>query len=898
MSWLGRLFGRRRLEADLDRELRFHLEAETRDLVAAGVSPREARRRAALALGGLEQVKEAARDARGTRRLEDWWQDTRFAFRTLRRTPAFAGAAILILAIGIGANTAVFTLIDALVMTALPVPRPGELSLLRRAGLEDDNYRISYPELVRLREVARADSVPLAAMAGVAGVYATGREQPEPVVAQLVSGDWFPLLGVEAAAGRVLGPGDDLTEGGHPVAVLSYDYWTRRYGRSPSVVGDVIRVNQTPLTVVGIAPPGFRGLLVGGRVDLWMPIMQQASLRYVGNFSAHDADPAKPWIPEEGVEWLTMVVRAPPARTRALVTRLDQTFRNDLVAGAAAGDSAGRRFLLRQHLVAEPVARGVSPLRDQFATPLFALMASVAAVLLVASANLASLLLARGAARRHEIAVRVSLGARPGRLVRQVLTESVTLAVMGAVAGLGIGRWGSAALVRAISTSSVGPPLDLALDARVLSFTLGVALLVGVGFGLAPALQVARTDLHDTFRSRGAAQGGTRLPGGRILVVSQIALSLMLVVVAGLFARTLGNLLSIDPGYDREQVLAARLDPRSAGYPDSGLAALYQRIEERVGGLPGVRSVSLSGHGLAMGSIQTAGYRVPDQAHGPEWDGSAQQDFVTPGYFETVGIPVLRGRAFHPEDRPGAPRVAVLNRTAARYFFGTEAVLGQRIGFGDGDWFEIVGVVGDARVNTLRGPVPRMVYHPAAQPAGRYLYSLEVRVIGAPQAMEAAVRSALAEVDPNLPVRDVAPVADLLARGLLQQRLVSRLATLFGALAALLAAIGLYGVLAYSVARRTNELGVRLALGARAAQLRWLVLRETLALVVLGVVAGLALLVPLVGLLRGMVFGLSPRDPTTMAGAALALLAVGAVAGMLPAWRASRVDPAEALRSD
>ncbi|MEO8448993.1 MAG: ABC transporter permease [Gemmatimonadota bacterium] len=898
MTWLGRLFGRAKLERELNTEIRFHLEEHIRGLIAAGLTPDQARREARMSLGGPEQVKEETRDARGTAWLEDWWHDTRFALRTMRRAPGFTAAAVLTLAVGIGANSAVFSLVDALLLKTLPLNRPDQLFVVARAGVQDANERFSYPRFSRLR-ASLPESAGLAAMTPAARMFAAFGATPEVVTTQLVSGEWFPVVGVAPAAGRLLGPGDNQTLSGHPVTVISYAYWNRRFGRSPSVVGSTLRINGTPLTVVGVSAEGFFGLTVGEQVDAWIPAVMQIDLRYHQNASNTDGETERPWVPQEGMAWLWLVARVPAAVVGPSVARLNKVNTEDL-RQLAATDTAERRYRLQERLVLNSAARGLSPLREEFSDPLVALMISVGLVLLIACANLASLLLARSTARSREIAVRVSLGARPGRLVRQVLTESLTLALIGGALSIVVARAGGAALLRAASSSKRGIPLDLPLDLRLLAFAFGISLLTGLIFGLAPAAQVARANLYDTFKTGGRVTGGrgVKLPLGRVLVVSQIALSLVLVVVAGLFARTLHNLLAIDPGYDREQVVEARIDVRAAGYDQEHLAPLYQRLLDAVRAAPGVRSVSLSLHGLAGGSARTSGLTIPGESRPPGFDNAAQENLVTPEYFATVGMPILRGRGFGPYDGPKTPQVVIVNEAMARYFFGSRDPIGLRFGYDENANMEVVGVVRDAKVNELREATPRMVFHPLAQAPEEFISSIEARISGPVALVVPAVKRAVASVDQNLPIRDVTTVGELLERGLQREQFASELASLFGALAALLASIGLYGMISYSVARRTNELGIRLALGAKPKEVRWLVIRETLSLVAGGLGLGLLLLLPLVGAMRRLVYGLSPRDPATIVFAAGLLLLIGALAGAIPAWRASRVDPATALRAE
>ena len=901
-TWFARLIRRDAQERELDRELRFHLDAAIADYMRAGMTREAAERRARLDLGGLEQVKENARDARGTRWIEDWWHDTRYALRGMARSPAFTAAAVLTLAIGIGGNTAVWSILDALMLRSLPVARPEELHAVRKVGLPDGDYIISHPTMLRMR-AALDDSTRLAAMSqSFARMYAIVDPNglPEAVHnVQLVSGNWFSLLGVGASVGRVFSPADDRVVGGHPVVVLGERFWRTRFGGDPAIAGRVIRLNGVSVTIIGVTQAGFGGLTIGTPVDIWAPLTMQHELRYIGNHYSSNADSEKPWVPQAQLHWLTLVARVPQGDSATFARRIDGPFRVALATELAERDSASRAHGMREHVGLEPIGRGFSFVRDTFGDPLRALMVGVALVLLISCANLAGLLLARGASRTHEITVRVSLGARPGRLIRQALTETLTLAAIGGGVGLVVAQWATRALLRLASSSGSAIPLDVPLDGRVLAFALGASLVTGILCGIVPALRFARTQLHESFKTGGrVVNGGShRLPLGRFLVAAQIALSLILVAAAGLFVQTFRNYASIDPGYEPEQVIGARLDVRAAGYTYEQLPGLYQRILDATRAVPGVRSASLSLNSLAGGGRRTGGFLVPGREL-PPGGRAGQVNHVTPDYFATTGIVLLRGRNFTDADREGAPQVCIISETAAKHFFGTVDVVGKRFGYSSTPEFEVIGVVRDVRANFIKERPQRLVFLPLAQTPREYVTSLEARITGAPEAAAVGVRNALASVDRMLPVRDVTPLSIVLQRGLSRERLVARLAAAFGALALLLAGIGLYGVMGYSVARRTNEMGVRLALGATPRAVWWVVLRDSLITVLFGLTLGVALSYPLLGLTRRLVWGLSPHDPATLAGAVALLFVAGALAGMLPAWRAARIDPIEAIRAE
>jgi len=891
---------------DVDVELQFHLDTRTDDLVRAGLEPDEARRVALAEFGDVQRYhaetlridRGRARAARVREFLWSVWGDLGYTLRGLRKSPGFAAATLLTLALGIGANTAVWTIADALMRRPLPVERPGELHAARRTDNADQGeYQHSYPRFRRMQAVMR-DPRRLAAMSATNRMYASTGDQLEPVLGQLVSDNWFGVLRVGAGAGRTLDANDETVGEASPVAVLSDGFWARRFARAPSVVGTTIRVNGTPVRIVGVAAPGFQGLTVGQAIDIWLPLTAQWAVRYRGNMSASDADLEKSWPAQEGISWLTLIARVPPAEATRVSGALDRQLRGEIEQHSARGDSADRAFAMREHLALEAIPRGFSPLREQFRDPLRVLTASVGVVLLITCANLAGLLLARGAARSHEIAVRVSLGARRSRLVRQVLTDSLTVAILGGALSLLVARWGMTLLLRGASAGPQPIPLSLGTDGRVLAFTLGLSVLTGLVIGVLPALRVSRGALYDMFRGSGrvvGGRGGHRVPLGRALVVSQIALSLVLIATAGVFVRTLRNLLAIDPGFATARVITARLDVRAAGYDSTELPALYDRILTRAAAVPGVQSASLSVHGFAA-SIGTSAFLVPGRTL-PPGKNNAQLNHVTPDYFATAGMSLTRGRAFTRADRADGPRVAIVNEAMARHFFGTTDVIGRRFGTGEPADIEIVGVVSDARVNALRSAPPRLVYLPLAQGRREYINSLEVRVVGSTEPVLAGLRTAMREVSPTLPVREIVTLSELFQRGLSRERLVARLAGSFGVLALLLAAIGLYGVIGYSVSRRTNEMGVRLALGASPGGVRALVMRESVALSIAGLVFGFVLLLPIQGLTGRLVYGMSPRDPLSIAVATAILFVVTTASAFVPAWRASRIDPVDAIRS-
>jgi predicted permease len=893
MWWINRLLRRKTLERELDREMQFHIDAAVDDHLRAGLSPAEARRRARIEFGGPEQMKEATRDVRRTRWVEDLLHDCRFALRGMRRSPAFALAVTLTIAVGVGANTAVWSIMDALLNRSLPVAKPRELHAVKRVGVEDGRFSLSHP-LMKKMQATLGDSTPLAGMASIVRLYARIGERPEGVLAQAVSGNFLSTVGVRAVHGRSLTPADDEVLGESPVVVISDSFWERRFGRDPAAVGRQIRVSGFPVTIVGVLQPGFGGLTIGSPVDVFLPLAMQHELRYKGNAASWNADTEKPWVPQNGISWLTVIARTPPENAQRVAELINAPFRANQAVVLADRDSAARAMYSKERIALDPIARGFSGLRDQFRDPLRVLLAGVILILLITCANLTGLVLARGESRGHEIAIRASLGAMSGRLVRQVATESILLALIGGALGLVVAHWAIKALLLLASSGTRAIPLDASLDGRVLLYAFAVTLFAGIVVGLAPAIRVSRFDLYAAFKTGGrVSRGGHRLPLGRLLVTAQIALALILVTSAGVFVRTFRNFVNVDAGFDRETVVTARMDMRAAGYSLEQLPAMHQRLLDAARGVPGVQSASLSLIGLGPGQMLISGFSVPGRTIPPDQT-QAQENFVSPGYFRTVGIPLLRGRDFTAADTKGRQRVVVVTEAFAKHFFGTTDVVGARFGYDDPE-LEIIGVARDVRVNGLKDPAPRMVYRALAQ-RPQYVQSLDARINGRPEAVIAGLRNAIASVDRDLPVREVVTMGSVIERGLSRERLVARLAGAFGVLALLLAAIGLYGVISYSVARRTNEMGVRLALGASPGGVSWLVLRDSLGVILTGLAVGVALWFPLLGLTRSLVYGVSPHDPRLLALSLGALLLVGVMAGMIPALRASRIDPIDAIR--
>ncbi len=966
-TWTARLaslFRRRALDERLDEELGFHVEMAARELEARGMSPEEARRTARLRLapgGALERIRERHRAGRGVPALESLVQDLRYAVRTMRKSPGFTAVVLLSLALGIGTNSAIFSVVDALLLKGLPVDGADRLVIVTKDhGAGEPDPLFSYPAFRLLQDSAtvcsglmavtddftavvrplgaapgtgaaagaRSAGPEAAAVPAPGGPRAPGRpaggaggdEDTETADAQLVSGNLFATLGVVAAAGRTFTAGEDAVPGGHPVAVLSYAYWQKRFGGDPGMVGAALSVNGSPVTVVGILPRGFRGVLADEAPDLFLPVTLRDTVRYRGSMHIDGPDdPKQPVWHQVNQHWLEVLAKRRPGvsleRARTVLGVLFEREKQAELLGRKNQDD--RRQVEAEKLLVAPGWRGLADRRGSLTRPLLILLGLAGLVLLIACTNVATLLMARADRRRKEMAVRLGIGAGRSRLLHQLVTESLLLAGMGGALGLLLAAWGSRLLLRLVSQGTDPVPLDVDLDWRKVAFALGAALVTGLAFGLLPALQATRVDLAGVFKQgdralRGTGErGGGRLPLGRVLVVAQVGLSLVLLVGAGLFVRSLQNLMRVDPGFATGGLVTATVNPSLLrGYGTDRLNTLYERLVERLEAIPGVRSASLSRSRLLSGSRHTSNISLPGYVQRPDEDMDVEHLTVTAEYLSTVGLHLLAGRPLLPTDRAGTPRVAVVNQAMVRRFLPPGSPVGRRFGFGGPEHaneIEIVGLVKDGKVHNLGEKTPPLVFLPTAQiPATEQeqavLRDLELRLEPGGQGAGAAgwvatqLRHAVAEVEPNLPVLEVRTMSEQLSLSLARERAVARLTGFFGGLALLLAAIGLYGVVSFGVERRTGEIGLRMALGAARGEVLGLVMREALLLVAVGVAAGLVAAWMLAQLAAGDLFGVGAHDPATLLGATAALVLVALVAGFLPARRAAGVEPTEALR--
>ncbi len=835
-------------------------------------------------------------------------QDIRYGLRILLKKPGFTFVAVLSLALGIGANTAIFSLLDAVLLKTLPVKEPDQLVLFGNGknqgatdSFPDESWDLfSYPFYRKVQQrtdlfasVGSLLSIPW----DVHGFVNTNGNNGdiESMQVQLVSGSYFPVLGVNAGLGRVLNDSDDQNAGGHPVAVVSYAWWQKRLNGDPSAVGKTITIDDTGYTIVGVAPKEFFGTSVGAAPDLWIPLAMEKQI------------PPAHWGERENDEFqsLNIIARLQNGVSAAQATAgVNLMFQQMLQTRAGSTPSAQTlKDMQNARVELTSVSRGLSSLREQFSLSLKVLMGVVALVLLIASANVANLLLAHGAARTREFALRMAVGAGRLRLVRQLFTESALLVSFGAIAGLAFAWWGTRVLLMLASDGPDPMALQVTPSWRLLGFTIGVAALCAFGFGIAPALRAARIEPNTSLKGgKSPTLSPLKNPLGKAFVIAQVALSLLLLVGAGLFVRTLINLQSIPSGFNQENAMVFTVDTSTPGYKaedDPRLPAMLSEVEDKVRAIPNVQAASFAFFVFAQGQWSSAAYTREDGIA----EGQSRQlrnNIVGKDFFAAMGIPVLQGRIFGPQDTNKSQKVALINEAAVRKFFPTGSPVGKRFGI-DGpqstESFEVIGVVKDAKFGNLQEKFTPMAFYPHMQRAD-LISNFVVRFSGPPSAVVPQIRQTIKEVNHSLPVEDVRTLSDHINRSLTQQTLVARLASFFGLLALLLACIGLYGVLSYGVARRTNEIGIRMALGARNRSVLWLVLREALLLVAIGLVIGVFASLALTKTAASLLYELKPNDPLTIALATLLLAAVAIVAGYLPARRASRVDPMTALREE
>jgi macrolide transport system ATP-binding/permease protein len=899
-SGLRSLFRKEQVDQELDEELGTYLDMEAAEKMKQGMSRNEAVRAVRLERGSLEVTKELVRSGGWEFFMETCWRDVRFGVRTLLKSPAFTTVVVLTLALGIGANTAIFTLIDAVMLKSLLVASPGQLyrlgdnnSCCVMTGTQNggsfvlysyalyENLRDHTPEFSELTAFEPWTSDLTVRRNGSAA---------EPYKGEFVAGSYFNTLGVRAFAGRLLAPPDDSASAAPHVAVMNYHTWQQRFGLDPSVIGSTLNINGVPWEIAGVTPPGFYGdTLRSDPPDFWLPLA---------------ADPEKWRLPNAAVEWLYLVGRLKSGFAPEQVqTRLTVELQEWLSSHREVIPERDRKDIPQQHVHLAPAGHGVEKFQTDYATGLHLLVTLSALLLLIACANIANLLLARGSANRSQMAVRLALGAPRHRLIRQMLTESVLLALMGGAAGLYIAYAGTHAILLLAFRGANYIPVDARPPLPVLGFAGLLSLVTGIVFGIAPAWMASQSNPIDALRGSGRSTRDRFSVLQKPLVIAQVAFSIALLIAAGLVTQSLRNLEGQHFGFVTDGRLIVNVNPGLAGYTPDKLDGLYQRLEERMPQIPGVLSASLSWYSPLAGN--NANERVYIKGKAPDYRWAAPSwDRVGPHYFETLGTRLLRGRVIEERDRPGGLNVAVINETFARRFFPNEDPIGQHFGMTDvshsGD-YEIVGIVEDVKYQDTRGPAYATFFLPLLQTPPResfrgWVGAIELYVAGRPENIESAVRKALADADPNLPVLNMMSFGEQVARNFNQERLIARLAELFGVLALILACIGLYGVTAYAVARRTNEIGIRMALGAGRGNVLGLVLRAALTQLALGLAIGIPAALAGGLLLAHQLYGVKSHDPIILGLAAMVLAGCALFAAFVPARRATRVDPMVALR--
>jgi predicted permease len=923
MKKLRAIFNRQRQESDTNDELRFHLEREIEQNMAKGMAPDEARRQALISFGGVHQTRESVREVHRGRFFESVSQDIRYGLRLLRKTPGFTTIAVLTLALGIGANTAIFSLIDAVVFRALPVSDPHSLLVFawhanqgpqtrgyQTFGDCDDNteknpWGCSLP-LPFFKEVQSQTNVfsHIAAFTGGRSFNLSGNGPARIVRGEFISGDYFQTVGLHAHLGRLMLPADDDPKA-PAVAVLNYSSWQSNFGGSPSTIGKTIRLNGVPFVIVGVTEPKFDALTLSNKYDLWVPLSRRPELIPRWNARQDQMDSF----------WLIIIGRVKPevpvAQAQAAVSLM---FRNEMVKWAKPIFKAEYEPTIKL----ASAARTLGGSQEESLKPLYVMMLCVGVVLLIACANVAGLLLSRSAARQREIAVRLALGARRGRIILQLLTESLLLSLAGGALGLIVAMWGARALMAMVSADSVNPPTFSAqLDWRVLAFTAGVSLLTGIVFGLAPAFRGSDIGLTASLKSGEgglavASQGRQhRVTSGGILVAVQMALAIVVLVTAGLLVRTLSNLKNLNPGFDTHSLLLFGVDPRLAGYKGPAVDNLYRELQEKFSTLPGVKSATYSWRPLLGGGLNTTSFHRPGTPLDSKDEVDADQLTISSNFFSTLQIPFLAGRDFamvdfaaaalNVGDKPGtAPTPAIVNHAFVEQYFAGKEPLDQFFGDAPPDepgepkypGYRIVGVVANAKYNSLRRAIKPTFYVPNV--GGEAFF--ELRTAGDPMAMMPAVRNIVSHENEDLALFRISTETQAIDQQVLSERMTAQLASFFGLVAMILACMGLYGLLSYEVTRRTREIGIRMAVGAQANNVVRLVLAKAVGLVAAGAAVGLAASVGVTRVLKSVLFGVQAGDPATLLAVTVLLALVALAACYIPARRATRVDPLVALR--
>jgi predicted permease len=896
------LFRKSKTERELQDELQAHLQLHINDNLERGMSPDEARKQAIIKLGGMEQTKELMRDQQTLPLFETFLQDTRYALRIMKKSPAFTCVAILTLALGIGANTAIFSVMRQVLLQRLPVSHPEELVLLYSPGPRDGHVSsdegdgsesFSYPMYLDLRDKNSVFSG-LAAKADFP-ISISVRGQTERASAELVSGNYFDVLHVLPALGRLIEPGDSTAPDTSPVVLLSYPYWQKRFGSDPSILNQSVLVNDRSMTVVGVLQSGFNGIQPGLISDLYVPITMKAFITPAEENGNHRG------LMNRSDYWVKVIGRMKPGISReqaaaGILPTYHALLDSELPLKTGLSDNEKKAFAARQ-IILKDGSRGRPMLANNTGSQLLTLMGMVALVLFITCANVAGLLTARGTARKKEIGIRLSLGASRWRLIRQLVLEACMLSFAGAILGLFLAHWLSAALVHYASANEIADGLSAQLNLPSLFFTIALAFVCGIFFGVAPAWSATRVQLAATLKEQAGALSSAKSQARfrKILVVGQFAVTLLLVITAWGFVRSLYNLKNLDLGFRSDHVLQFSIAPPLSGYDKARSLALYAQLEQRIAALPGVRSVSaleepLIGQDSNSSNVTIEGFNdTPD----------VQRNSVSPGHFSNLGIPLLQGREFSLADDQHAAKVFIVNEALAQKYFKDGNALGKRMKFGGGAGpldTQIIGVVKNSHNAEIQEELSPMVYMPYRQRESLDSLSFYVRTTADPGSLASAVRSTIAQLDATLPIYNVRSVDEQIERLLSSNRLLALLSLSFGALAALLAAMGIYALLAYTVSQRTREIGVRMALGAEPKRVALMVLSDVGRLSAVGILVGLPLAYAASKVLNSMLFNVQSFGAASIAISLIILGAVATLAAFLPARRASRVDPLIALR--
>jgi predicted permease len=893
-------FGRRRFEKEFDEEIEAHLALLTDLFVSRGLSPQQARYAARKQFGGVTQMKNELRDRGRFRPLEAFLQDSNYVVRQFRRSPLFAITSILTLALGIGANTAMFTLVDQLILRLLPVEDPQQIvALVAQGPYYGDNMGRNVLSYTMYQTIRDRNQVFSRMMCHRPVEFTVTSSESEVLSGELVSGNYFPTLGIKAAAGRLFTSNDDLHPRAHPVAVLSYDCWKTKFSEDSRIIGRTILLNNYPLTIIGVSAPGFNGLEPGLPTQLFAPMMMTPALFPQNDYGNNMFDPRLRWVNVYGRLSSGITQERAKAALQPLFHQILQA--EVLQPGFAHAAAYDREQFLKMWMDVVPGGQGNTVMRRQYEKPLLLVMGVTGFVLLIACANLASLLAARSVVRQKEIAVRLAIGSSRARIVQQLMTESLLLALAGGTCGIGLAIVIVKALLAFLPQNPTGYAISNLPDLRVLCFTVGLSLTTGLVFGLIPALQAVRQAISNTLKcTAGNVSGGAGYVTFRKSLVSiQIALSLLLLIGAGLFIRSLSNLHSVDPGFQTGNLAQFDMDLGSIGYDSAHAHTFYDELEARLEQLPGVTSAGIATNAVLADSNWESHIRVAGRVNKPGEKSEAYVNRVSPGYFKTLGIHLLAGRTFRPTDVSGAPNVVVVSQTFARRFFGSEPATGRRVGRGlditEPTDLEIVGVVNDIDYQDLRERDSAQLY--LCAPQGLELYTtVYLSTHGSSGAVLSSARGLVHRMEPKAPVMNMKTVDEQLEESLVTERMVASISTGFTFLAVVLAVLGLYGVMAYMVAQRARELGIRVALGASSGDVIWLVMREVVQMVLVGVAVSIPLALVLGRYIQSQLYGVRTSDPASIAAAAALLSGIAIVAGFVPARRAASSDPLQVLR--